>query len=167
MISGEPDQRVQSDLRWGGLQGLVTKSSRLVRNLLPKWLCRLQSDYWRGGLSQIPNLESEFFPSRIRIFFHTGSALKNLSILTQKIVYKLLRNWIWIVHPGSGSWFVTHPGSQIQGSKGHRILDPDPQHLPLSLRVHYVQMRWRRASVWWVSVRCTVGAPPWPSATTG
>jgi hypothetical protein len=36
MISGEPDQRVQSDLRWGGLQGLVTKSSRLVRNLQAK-----------------------------------------------------------------------------------------------------------------------------------
>jgi hypothetical protein len=30
------------------------------------------------------------------------------------------------VLPGSGSWFFTHPGSQIQGSKRHRI--PEPQH---------------------------------------
>jgi hypothetical protein len=33
---------------------------------------------------------------------------------------------IWIVHPGSGSGLFTHPGSRIQGSKRHRI--PDPQH---------------------------------------
>ncbi len=31
-------------------------------------------------------------------------------------------------HPGSGSWFFTHPGSRIQGSKEHRIPYPDPQH---------------------------------------
>jgi hypothetical protein len=30
------------------------------------------------------------------------------------------------VHPGSGSWFFTHPGST--GQKRHRIEDPDPQH---------------------------------------
>jgi hypothetical protein len=29
------------------------------------------------------------------------------------------------VHPGFGSWFFTHPGSLIHGSKRHRILDPD------------------------------------------
>jgi hypothetical protein len=29
--------------------------------------------------------------------------------------------------PGSGSCFVTHPGSRIQGSNRHRIPDPDPQ----------------------------------------
>ncbi len=33
---------------------------------------------------------------------------------------------IRVVHPGSGSVFFTHPGSRIQGSKRHRI--PDPQH---------------------------------------
>ncbi len=31
-------------------------------------------------------------------------------------------------YPGSESWFFTHPGSRIQGSKRHRIPDPDPQH---------------------------------------
>ncbi len=33
---------------------------------------------------------------------------------------------IWVIHPGSGSLLLTHPGSRIQGSKKHRI--PDPQH---------------------------------------
>jgi hypothetical protein len=33
---------------------------------------------------------------------------------------------IRVVHPGSG--LFTHPGSQIQGSKRHRIPNPDPQH---------------------------------------
>ena len=32
---------------------------------------------------------------------------------------------IQVVHPGSGSWFFTHPGSLIERSKRHRI--PDPQ----------------------------------------
>jgi hypothetical protein len=44
--------------------------------------------------------------------------------------YRMIR----VVHPGSGSLFFTHPGSmgqngtgsQIHGSKRHRI--PDPQH---------------------------------------
>ncbi len=35
------------------------------------------------------------------------------------------------VNPVSGSWFFTHPGSRIQGSKRHRIPDLDPQHWPL------------------------------------
>jgi hypothetical protein len=35
-------------------------------------------------------------------FFHPGSALKNLSILTQKMVSKALENLIRVVHPGSG-----------------------------------------------------------------
>jgi hypothetical protein len=35
---------------------------------------------------------------------------------------------IRVVHPGSGSWNFTHPGSRIQGPKRLRIPDPDPQH---------------------------------------
>ncbi len=31
---------------------------------------------------------------------------------------------IRVVHPGSGCWISTHPGSRIQGSKRHRIPDP-------------------------------------------
>jgi len=33
---------------------------------------------------------------------------------------------IRVVHPGSGSLLFSHPDSRIQGSKRHRI--PDPQH---------------------------------------
>ncbi len=32
------------------------------------------------------------------------------------------------IHPGSGFWFFSHPGSRIQGIKRHRIPDPDSQH---------------------------------------
>ncbi len=62
-----------------------------------------------------------------RIFSITdpGTASKNLSILTQKIVCKLSEIW-------SGLFFADpdpdfYP-SRIQGSKRHRIPDPDPQH---------------------------------------
>ncbi len=61
------------------------------------------------------------------VFFHPGSASKNLSFLN---VFQALGNMIrvFIPDPGSGSWYFTHPGSQIQWSKMHRIPDPDPQH---------------------------------------
>jgi hypothetical protein len=35
---------------------------------------------------------------------------------------------IQVVHPGTGSWIFTQTGSRIQGSKRHRIPDPDPKH---------------------------------------
>ncbi len=86
----------------------------------------------------IPDIWSEFFPSRILIFFlsripdpnffHPGSEFfpsQNLSILTQKTVSKDIC-MIRVVHPGSGSWFFTHP--RLPGSKRHRVSDPDPQH---------------------------------------
>jgi len=48
---------------------------------------------------------------------------------------------IRVVHPGSGCWLSIHPRSQIQGSKRHRIPDPDPQHckniIELLGKVHY------------------------------
>ncbi len=79
----------------------------------------------RGCLSR-----SHFFPSRIRffpipdtIFIHPGSSLKNSSLLTPKILF-WARKYVPVVHPGSGSWFFTHPGSRIQGVKkgtGSRI----------------------------------------------
>jgi hypothetical protein len=51
-----------------------------------------------------------------------------MELLTQKIVTKLSKIWIW--DPGSG---IRDPGSgknlfRIQGSKRHRIPDPNPQH---------------------------------------
>ncbi len=45
--------------------------------------------------------------SRIRIFFHPGSASKNLRSLDQNIVSTLLEIWseLFIPDPKSGSWF--------------------------------------------------------------
>ncbi len=37
---------------------------------------------------------------------------------------------IRVVHPGSGSRIRIFYSSRIQGSKTHRIPDPDPQHCP-------------------------------------
>jgi hypothetical protein len=47
---------------------------------------------------------------------------------------------IWIVNTGSGSWFFTHPGSWIQGSKRHRIPDQmnNPNHISESLETIFV-----------------------------
>ncbi len=82
--------------------------------------------------SWIPGPGSEFFPSRI---LDPGWALKNLSILTKKNGFSVLRNMIRVFYPGSGSriWILTFylsqilildPRSRIQGSKRHRIPDP-------------------------------------------
>jgi hypothetical protein len=46
-----------------------------------------------------------------------------IELFTQKIVTKLSKIWVW--DPGSGK---SYSGSRIQGSKRHRIPDPDPQH---------------------------------------
>ncbi len=67
-----------------------------------------------------PDPGSKFFPSRIRI--------KEFKYFNPKNGFWALGNMVRVVHPGSGSWFFTHPGSWIQGSKRHRIPDPDPQH---------------------------------------
>ncbi len=65
---------------------------------------------------------------RIRIFYipDHGSASKNLSILTQKIVSNLLEIWsgLFIPDPDPGSWFFylsRIPNPRIQRSKRHRI----------------------------------------------
>jgi hypothetical protein len=67
--------------------------------------------------------------SRIRIFSIADpwSVSKNL---TQKIVSKLTEIWSWLFIPDPGSWFFTHPGSRIQGSKRHRIPDPGVKNAP-------------------------------------
>jgi hypothetical protein len=65
--------------------------------------------------------QKDFYPG-------SGTASRNVSIFNPKHSFKALGNIIRYVHPGSGSWFVTHLGFRIQGSKRHRIPDPDPQH---------------------------------------
>jgi hypothetical protein len=46
------------------------------------------------------------------------------------MVSKLKKIWsgLFIPDPGCGCRLFTHPRSRIQGSKRHRIPDPDPQH---------------------------------------
>ncbi len=63
---------------------------------------------------------------QIRIFSipDPGSASKEFKYINpQKIVSKLSEIWSGIVHPGSGSWFFTHPGSWFfthPGSRGQK-----------------------------------------------
>ncbi len=64
----------------------------------------------------IPDPGSEFFPPRLPDPYFNPKKL----FLSTRI----------IVHRGSGSWVLSHPGSRIQGSKRHRITDPEPQHCP-------------------------------------
>ena len=68
---------------------------------------------------------STSFPSRIP---DPGFRIKEFKCFNPKNCFYALGNMIQDVHPGSGSWFFTHPGSRIQGSKKHRIPDPDPHH---------------------------------------
>jgi hypothetical protein len=51
-----------------------------------------------------------------------------IELFAQKIVTKLSKVWVW--DPGSEirDPEKTYSGSRIQGSKRHRIPDPDPQH---------------------------------------
>ncbi len=65
-----------------------------------------------GCLSRI-----RYFPSRIRI--------KEFKHFNPKNCFYALGNMIRVAHPGSGYWFFTHPESLIQGSKRHRIPDPE------------------------------------------
>jgi hypothetical protein len=51
----------------------------------------------------------------------SGSASKNLSISNAKNCFSALRNMIRYVHPGSGSWYFTHPGFRGQKGTGSRI----------------------------------------------
>ncbi len=65
-----------------------------------------------------------------------------IELFTQKIVIKLSKIWVW--DPGSGK---TYSGSRIQGSKRHRIPDPDPQHCWFGYLELYWDKRWIRISI--------------------
>jgi hypothetical protein len=51
-----------------------------------------------------------------------------IELFAQKFFTKLSKIWVW--DPGSEirDPEKTYPGSRVQGSKRHRIPDPDPQH---------------------------------------
>jgi hypothetical protein len=61
----------------------------------------------------IPDLESVFFPSRIRI--------KEFKYFNPKNWFLCSRNMIRVVNPGSGSCFFSHPGSRGQKGTEFRI----------------------------------------------
>ncbi len=85
-------------------------------------------DVYPGSESLHPVSESLHPGTRVHI-----KKSKNIS-LTQKM---FIRKKILVVHPGSGFWFFTHPGSR--GQKRHRIPDPDPQHCVLL---------WKFVNIW-------------------
>jgi hypothetical protein len=51
-----------------------------------------------------------------------------LELFTQKTVTKLSKVWVWDPRSGIRKKPIPDPGSRIQGSKRHRIPDPDPLH---------------------------------------
>jgi hypothetical protein len=71
-------------------------------------------------------------------FFHPGYRIRiqefKYGILTPKNGFQALGNMILVVHPGSGSGIriLIFCSSRIQGSKRHRIPDPDLHHCLLS-----------------------------------
>jgi hypothetical protein len=91
-------------------------------------------------------------------FCHPGSRIriKEFKYFNPKKFFLALVNMIRVVHPGSGSWFFTHPRSPIQGSKRHRIPDPpyflkpnqDPHwHGPpgcIFRRIHWKKGKWKK-----------------------
>jgi len=96
----------------------------------------------------IPDPGSNFFPSRIPYpnFFHPGSASKNLSILTPKMVSKRWEIWSGLFIPDPDPAFFP---SRIQGSKMHLIPGPDPQHWKLRYTLYFLsRCAWARNPVW-------------------
>jgi hypothetical protein len=51
-----------------------------------------------------------------------------IELFTQKIATVLSKIWVWDPRSGIHDTEKTYSGSRIQGSKKHRIPDPDPQH---------------------------------------
>ncbi len=103
------------------------------------WLkpARIRNQCCRSGML-ITDPGSNFFPSRIPDpnCLHSGSRIrikefKHFNPKKTKTKWFLSsRKYDPDVHPGSGCWLSTHPGSRVQGSKKHRIPDLDPQHCP-------------------------------------
>ncbi len=103
--------------------------SPITKDFLSYWRHSKHYDQWLRIRDVYPG--SKFFPPRIRIFSspHPGSASKNLSILTQKMVSKFSEIWSWLFipdpDPGSWSWLFTH-----SGSRGQKAPDPGSATLP-------------------------------------
>ncbi len=88
-------------------------------------------------------------------FFHPWSRIhvNEFKYFYPKNCFWALGNMIRVVHPGSGSWFFTHPGYRIQGQKGTGSRIPDPQHWTfLCTSVFFVEefLNSRFQNVWFV-----------------
>jgi hypothetical protein len=92
------------------------------------------------------SLRSEFFPScipdpgskRFRIPDSDPRQRVHVSILTPKNCFWALENMIWDLGFRIRSIFPSR--IWIQGSKRHRIPDPDPQHRCIRIRLFYYQI---------------------------
>jgi hypothetical protein len=77
------------------------------------------------------------------IFFHPGSASKNLTIvLTPEKLFLGSRKYdpgLFIPDPDP-DFYPTYPRFRSQESESHRIPDPDPQHWAKELIVAYVSI---------------------------
>ncbi len=93
---------------------LSTSSSPSAAAATGNHFCLIRSVADPGCLSRIRIFSIPVLGSGVKKIPDPGSASKNLSILTQNIVSKLSEILNRDVHPGSGSWIFTHPGSQIQ-----------------------------------------------------
>ncbi len=115
--------------RWGWRDGDAGGSQRWTLNIKFRYL---YYQYCGFGMFSIPDIGS-----RVKKIPDPGfnSPTKNLNIFNPKNCFQDLGNMIRDVHPGSGSWFITNPVSRIQGSKRHRIPDPDQQHCILRNRL--------------------------------
>ncbi len=99
-----------SSLQEQNLRGI---SAQAEPHREPRPLCRLRHCHGPAGYAGRGGTTSDQVCSK-------SNSLMTISVLRIRDVY-----------PGSGSWFFTHLGSRIQGSKRHRIPDsgsriPDP-----------------------------------------
>jgi hypothetical protein len=95
------------------------------------------AEFEKAGLAQNKELafyamlipDPNFFQPRIPDpnFFHPGSRIRiiEFTYFNQKNCFQVLGNMIPVVHPGSGSWLFTHPGSRGQKSTVSRIPHPN------------------------------------------
>jgi hypothetical protein len=139
LLETHPSQEVEMD-RWKKIAEQLGNRNPIQASLSFNAFDHLYST----GKELIPKFVGADQTGRILMFSipDPGSASKNLSISTQNNGFQGLGNMIRIVHPGSGSRtaiLIFYPSripdrdpdfypSRIQGSKRHRIPDPDLQH---------------------------------------
>ncbi len=85
-----------------------------------------------------------------------------IEVFTQKIVTKPSKIWVW----DPGSEIGSRIGSRIQGSKRHRIPDPDPQHWRIymdpdsnwALSLHFKFVHFFTSSIVYLTYMCSIAS---------